>query len=103
MALVGGATVGLRVAGYYLLLIEPRLPDATDPYWGAQEYLPLAWTAARAGWTRLAWALRPALGPTASIAALLALAAGCIQSRQRVVAMLLRCCSNRRRRWRRGR
>jgi hypothetical protein len=89
MALVGGATVGLWAAGYYLLLIEPRLPDATDPYWGAQQYLPLDWTAARAGWTRLAWALRPALGPTASIVALLALAAGCAQSRQRVVATAL--------------
>jgi len=87
--LVAGAAVGVWTAGYYFLLIAPRLPDATDPYWASQEYLPIAWRAARAGWTRLSWALRPALGPVASIVALLALAAGCLASRQRVVASAL--------------
>jgi hypothetical protein len=67
MVLLAGVVAGVWVTGYYRFLIAPRLPASTDPYWSMQEL-----TAAGAGWTRLAWALRPALGATASIVALAA-------------------------------
>ncbi|HWP66584.1 MAG TPA: glycosyltransferase family 39 protein [Candidatus Limnocylindria bacterium] len=87
--LAAGAAVGAWACGYCLLLVRPRLPSATDPYWSTQQYLPFAWSALEAGWTRLAWSLRPALGATTTIVALAALATGCLVRRQRVVAVAL--------------
>jgi len=87
--LVMAAVVGLWDAVYYLLLIAPRLPGRTDPYWGMQQYLPVALVAARIGWGRLSWILRPALGAVTLPVALIALVAGCVQRRQRVAATTL--------------
>jgi hypothetical protein len=87
--LVMATAVGLWDAVYYLLLIAPRLPDQTDPYWGMQQYLPVGLAAARIGWGRLSWTLQPALGAVTLPVALVALVAGCVQRRQRVAATTL--------------
>ena len=86
---VVATAIGVWDAGYYLLLVAPRLPATTDPYWRMQEYLPVSLAAARMGWERLAWTLGPALGHSAVIVVLVCLVAGCVQRRQRVVATAL--------------
>jgi hypothetical protein len=87
--LVLTAGIGLWHAGYYVLLVAPRLPAAADPYWRMQEYLPVGPGAARIGWGRLAGNLGPMLGWSASIVAIGCLVAGCVQRRQRLVATAL--------------
>lgn len=87
--LITAAVVGLWDAGYYALLVAPRLPEVGDPYWRMQVYLPVAPGAVQIVWERLAWTLRPALGPSTLVVSLAALVAGCFQRRQRVVATAL--------------
>jgi hypothetical protein len=79
--------VGLCGALFYVLLLAPRLPLASNPYWASQLYLPISIDAPGILWKRLEWTLEPMLGRFGLILAGLLLVATAFAVQRRVVVL----------------
>jgi hypothetical protein len=80
-----GACAGL----YFWLVVLPRMPPASDPYWAAQVYVPFNLDAPAVAWKGVSWSLGQALGTVFAPLAMIGLAGAVVLRRPFVLGAAL--------------
>jgi hypothetical protein len=86
---IAAAGVGVCAGLFFWLVVFPRMPPASNEYWGRQVYVPIARDALAVAWRGIAWTLTRALGAPLAPLALVCLALTAVSRRARVAAAVL--------------